>query len=244
MKYHLLLITLILFSCDVSKLSESKIIQLNTIKVRIDIQDSFNDKELNSVKVKLTDGKQQIINKDIKVFMNDTPLDLYVKNELYYTKTSYYKTDSLSRKESYYFEIQLPDSKTRQALAFIKPKSINKDTKFIIPESLTFGEDVEFKWKNLNQPHFVEVTKAIQLNKVPTENISYHKYKKRSVDTLSKSNGKYMIPKSFLTDSLSTTNYLGIDISRKETGLLNPILLPNSYITYNYTINKTITVKN
>lgn len=244
MKHYILLTVLVLFSCDVSKLSETKIVSLSKVKAVIIIQDSFNDTTLNSVRVKLTDGKQQIINKDIKILLNDVPLDLYVKNDLYYTKTSYYRTDSLTRKDSYYFEIQLPNSNIKYPLAFIKPRSVHKSTHFSIPEKSHVHEDVIFKWDNLYQPHFVEVTKGIQLNKKSTENITYHKFKKRRVDTLSDTTGTYLIPKSFLTDSLSTTNYLGIKISREERGLLHPYLLTNSAITYNYTIHKTIAVDN
>lgn len=244
MKYYkLLIITLILFSCDVSKISETKKVSLAKVKVIIEIQDRFKNKMLTSIKVKLSDGKKQIISKKIKVLLNDIPLDLYVKKDLYYTKTSYYRTDSLTRKDSYYFEIILPDS-TRHPLAFIKPKSINVNTKFNIPKKTSVLDDVILKWENLYTPHLVEVTKGIQLKKKNSENVTYHEFRKRNVDTLSKIASTYIIPKSFLIDSLSTTNYLDIKISRKENGLLNPYLKKNSVITYNHSINKTIAVEN
>ena len=38
--------------------------------------------KVNYLKVKLSDGKKQIINKDIQVLMNNSPLELYVKDNL------------------------------------------------------------------------------------------------------------------------------------------------------------------
>ena len=111
MKYYGVLFVLFLFSsCDVSTLSNADASDLAKLKVNILIQDGNKSDALDYIKVKLTDGKKQIINENISILINDLPLDLYVKDDLYYTKTSFYKTDSLARKEAYYFEIILPIS--------------------------------------------------------------------------------------------------------------------------------------
>jgi len=122
MKYYSILFILFVFnSCDnVSILSNSDASNLAKIKVNITIKDGTKKNSLDYVKVKLSDGKKQIINKNIKILLNSKPLELFVRQGNYYEKHAYYGTDDLLRNESYYFEIILPDS-SKYPLAFIKP---------------------------------------------------------------------------------------------------------------------------
>ncbi len=240
MKYYKLILLIFAFSsCDVSTLSKTDDIKLSKIKASILIQDGTKEDALNYIKVKLSDGKKQIINKDIKIMLNDSPLDLYVKNELYYTKTSFYKTDSLSRSDSYYFEIILPDS-TRYPLAYIQPMKKEKSAKFSIPEKASVQDDFILKWENLTTPHTLEIIKGIEVKKKRAENITEYGYEGRRIDTLKKKAGEYVIRKSYFIDSLTNTRHLGIILTRKKSGLINPDLIKNSSITYNYRMEKTI----
>lgn len=136
MKHYKLIFILLFFqNCDVSTLSDKDVSKLENLQVNILISDSDKNKSLNSIRFELSDGKKQIINENIKVLLNNSPLDLFVKQELYYTKASFYKTNNLSIQDSYYFEIILPDS-TKHPIAFIKPLKRSDSAKFQIPKSI------------------------------------------------------------------------------------------------------------
>ena len=119
--YRIIPLLFLLMACDVSSISDADINVLSKLKVLIYITESDEEGKLKEIKVRLTDGDKQIINDKIHVLMNDEPLELYVKNELYYTKTSYYRDTVLVPKEAYYFEMISPNG-TKHSLAYIKPK--------------------------------------------------------------------------------------------------------------------------
>lgn len=161
MKYYQLIFILLLFaSCDVSTLTNKDVSNLGNLSIHVLITDGDKSDDLNNIKLRLTDGKKQIINEDIKVLLNDLPLELYVKNQLYYTKKSFYTTNDRTRKEAYYFEIILPDS-SRHPLAYIQPKKRSEDTTglsykesgLINPELLT-GSTISYRY---------EIEKAVNL---------------------------------------------------------------------------------
>jgi len=240
--YILILSLFILFSCDVSSISESDINKISKFKVNIYIYDGDKDHLLNKLRVKLSDGKKQIINEKIKILLNGKPLELYVKQELYYTKTSFYRATNLLRNDSYYFEIILPDS-TKYPLAFVKPLKKSDSAKFYIPKKNSYNENVTLEWKNIKTPTKLEVWKLVHNKK----NINQHsggRYAASTIiDNINSKSGKYTIPKSFFEDSLTVANYLNVRLNRKENGLISPNLLGNSSITYNYTIEETIHLK-
>jgi len=240
MKYYSLIFILFIFSgCDVSKISDLDTKNLAKLKVKILIEDGDKDNSLNYIKVFLTDGKKQIINADIKILLNDSPLDLYVKNELYYTKKSFYRTDSLLRKDSYYFEIILPDS-TKYPLAFIKPLKDSQSVKFNLPESISLNEDFVLQWENLNTPYELDIVKGTEIKVKRAPNITETAHAGRRIDTLKTKAGELIIPKSYFKDSLTFTRYLKIELNGKENGLINPQLLKSSNILFNHKIEKTI----
>lgn len=243
MKYYKLIIILFIFcGCDVSSISDLDSNNLSKLKVRISIQDGSKDHLLNELRVKLSDGKKQIINDKIKILLNGKPLDLYVKKELYYTKTSFYRGINLQRNDSYYFEIILPDS-TKHPLAYIKPLKKSDSVKFYIPKKNSHHENVTLEWKNINTPTTLEVWKLVHNKKNSNEHSGGRYAASTIIDTINSRNGKYTISKSFFEDSLTVANYLQVRLNKQESGLLNPKLLKNSHIIYNYTIEKTIDVK-
>lgn len=242
MKYYkLILIALVLSSCDVSTLSKSEEITLEKIKVNIHI--SQDTKKVNYLKVKLTDGKKQIINKNIKVLLNNMPLELYVKNNLYYTKTSYYTASNFAKNNFYYFELILPNE-TKHSLAFIKPKTENETVIFNIPDSLAVNKDFVIRWKQLNTPHQIEIIKDDEAKHQVIKNRIEYGFIVKPLKKLTKKAGKYTIPKAYIKDSLTTAKYFDIVLSRKEYGLINSSLLKNSEITYHHSIEKKIHLKN
>ncbi len=243
MKYYNILCILFIFSsCDVSTLSNADTLSLADLKVNINICHDTKKNTLSYLKVKLSDGKKQIINKNIRVLLNSKPLDLYVKEELYYTKTSYYKADSFTQSDAYYFELILPDN-SRHPLAFVKPMEKSQVAKFSIPDSIAANDDFVLKWENLNTPHQLELIKGTKTKHSLVKSIIEYDYAVKPLDTLRKNTGQYVVSKSHFTDSLSVAKHFDIILSRKESGLINPSLLKNSTITYHYMIQKTINSK-
>lgn len=240
-KYTLLIVALLIFTgCDVSTQSEKEANNLANIKANIQINDGAKDGSLKSIKVSLTDGKKQIINENIKVLLDNSPLELYVKNELYYTKKSFYRTDSLAKKDAYYFQIILPNN-IKYPLAYIQPTKENQNANFGMPKKVSLDEDILLEWKNLNTPYILNVIKGLENNK-REKNITEYGYDRILTDTLKTKEGKRIIPKSHYKDSISITKYIKIILDRKENGLMNPMLLKNSNIMYNHTIEEIIAI--
>jgi len=210
------------------------------MKISITVQDDSKKNKLNYVVVNLSDGKKQIINKNIKVLLNNTPLELFVRTGNYYDKHSYYGANDLLRKESYYFEIILPDS-TKLPLAFIKPNKAA--TAFNYPENISADENFVLKWTNLSTPHQLNISTGVEVKKKRNTNITEYKYKVRPTDTLKLKEGEYVVPKTYFIDSLTTTKSLTMNLTRRESGLINPSLLKSSSITYYHIIERTINFK-
>ncbi len=241
-KYYIILLILFVFSsCDVSTLSSKDTNNINKLKVNIFIQEDNKEDLLQQIKVRLTDGKKQIINEKIKISLNGKPLELFVRQGNYYDKHSYYSTDDLLRSESYYFEIILQDS-TKYPLAFLKPLKRSDSAEFNIPKNSYQNKDITLKWKNINTPTKLEVWKLVHLKKNNNEHSGSRHAETKIIETLNSKSGTYTIPKSFLIDSLTVTDYLKVRINKQEKGLVNSKLLLNSSITYNYTTEDTIDI--
>ena len=237
----LLLIFFAFISCDVSTISENETKDISKLKVTIYIQDGNKDELLNKIKVNLTDGKKQIINKKITILLNGKPLKLFVRQGNYYDKHSSYSTDDLLRRESYYFEIILPDS-TKYPLAFLKPSKRSDSAQFYIPKAFYENKNIRLAWKNINIPTTVEVWKIVQPKNNSKKHSAGSHAKERIKETLNTKNGKYIIPSSFLEDSLTTVNYVKVRFTKQEIGLINPKLMVNSNITYDYIIEESINI--
>lgn len=243
MKYYkLLFIYLILSSCDVSLLSDADSKNINKLKVNITIQDGTTSNTLDQVKVHLTDGKKQIINEGIKILMNGKPLELFVQQDLYYTKTSFYRDTSLIRSNSYYFEIMLSDS-TVHPIAYLKPLKKSENAEIIVRQKAPRNEDLSLQWKNINMPSKLEVWKLMHLKKDPNMHSGGRYAETTMIDTLSSKSGKKIIPKSFFEDSLEVADYIKIRLDNQQEGLVNPQLLKNSTIIYNYIIEETVAIE-
>jgi hypothetical protein len=223
----------------VSTSSESSITSLANIKASITIQDGTKKNNLNYVEVKLSDGKKQISNENIKVLLNNSPLELFVRTGNYYDKHSYYGSKDLSRKESYYFEIILPDG-TRSPLAFIKPINKNKIASFSFPKHVSLDNDFILKWENLTTPHQLNINTGVEVKKKRAKNITENEYNVIPTATLKQREGEYIVPKSFFLDSLTTAKYLTINLTRIDNGLINPSLQNTSNISYHYVVERTI----
>lgn len=226
-------------SCDISNISNEDMNNLNNLKTDILIEDGSKDDSLNSVRVYLTDGKKQIIEDKIKILLNNIPMKFYRKKDLYYTNKSYYITDNLSRNDSYYFEIVLPNG-SKYPLAYIKPLKRDINAKFIIPKTNYRNEDIIIEWENINWENKVKIWKLVHEKKRP----NYHSggpYAETTIHKFIKTeNGKFTIPKLFFQDSLTIADFIQLSITSSESGLINPELIKNSTVIYNYTREETI----
>jgi len=240
--YKILLVIVVLNSCDVAELSENDSNNISKLKANIIIEEGTKDTSLDGLKVLLSNGKKQIINEKIKILLNGEPMNLFVKNDLYYTKKSFYRTDSLSRNDSYYFEIILPDS-TKYPLAYIAPEKKKKNAKFNIPEKVSKNENFILKWTDLKTPYTLEIIKGIEVKKKKAKNITEYGYKRIRMDTLRLEAGEYMISKSYFEDSLTIASHLNLKLTYREYGLINHKLLKGSNITYDYTLKKAIDIE-
>ena len=240
MYFGLLVIVFIFGSCDVSTFSNTDVVDLDKLNVIINIQNSNKTSKRGYLKVKLSDGNKQIINKNIHVLLNNIPLDLYVKDNLYYTKTSYYKTDRVLNDSAYYFEIILPDS-TRYPLAFIKPRVKDAAVKFTIPEHITSKEELVLTWEQLKTPHQLQLVNEKKYH-VMKNTIEYG-YVVKPIDTLTQKKGAYVISKPSIGEPITIEKEINVVLSRKEVGLMNAQLLKNSSITYHQIIQKTVVIK-
>lgn len=237
MKYYNIIFILFIFqSCNTTTLSEKEVNNISNIQAKILIEDVTKQHSLNKINVFLSNGKKKIINKDIKIQLNGKPLELFVRTGNYYDKYPVYTTDQLERRESYYFEIILPDS-TKYPIAFIKPSELTTDFNF--PKSISIDKDFVLKWTELNTPFQFEYIKGVEYEQ-KEDNITEYAYDGRHIDTLKTKQGQYVIPKSYFIDSLKRTKRLETILTSKETGLINPELKQNSSITYNYVIENRI----
>jgi hypothetical protein len=233
--FKIILVFFMLASCDVSTISEADAKNLAKLKVHISIHD---ENSLDELKVQLSDGKKKIINDKIAILLNGKPLELFVKQDLYYTKTSFYRDTSLIRRESYYFEIILPDS-TKHPIAYIKPFKKSERSKFYIPKEKSSNENISLTWENAHATTALQIWKSVHKKDV-TKNSAGRLAETSIRDTLHSKSGKYVIPKSFYEDPLTVTDYLIIRLNQMDKGLINPELIENSSITYDYTIEEII----
>lgn len=242
MRYYNIIFLLLLFQgCNTTTLSEIEANNISNIQVKILIEDGIKKTSLNKINVYISNGEKRIINENIKVLLNGQPLKLFIRTGNYYDKYPVYLTDDLVRRESYYFEIILPDS-AKYPIAYIKPSKIT--SKFNFPKNISLDEDFVLNWKTNNTLANVELWKLVH-QKDKTNMHSGGRYAKSTIHhTINTKKGNYKVPKLFYEDSLTIADYLKIRISSEEGGLINPKLITNSKISYTYAIEQTISLEN
>lgn len=232
-----LIILLVFNSCNSTTLSENEANSITNFKLEILIEDGTKQNSLEKINVLLTNGKKYIINEKIKIQLNGKPLELFVRTGNYYDKYPVYFTNDLSRSESYYFEIILPDS-SKYPIAYIKPRKITSEFNF--SKNISFDKDFVLDWKNNNLTADLEIWKLGHQKEKPNTH-SGGRYAESTIHhTINTESGSYKVPKLFYTDSLTIADYLKIRISSMENGLINPKLIKSSEILYNYIIEETI----
>ncbi|MFD2910206.1 hypothetical protein ACFSX9_15860 [Flavobacterium ardleyense] len=230
----------LLISCDQSMLSDKELNDLSNMQVNIHLDEDLDNEEEKDIYVYLTDGKKQIINDKIIIKVNDLPLELSVRQELYYTKKSCYILPDFPTSESYYFEIILPDS-TVYPLAYLKPKLKNKTFEFQVPKIASRHNDVVLQWKNLSIPSEMTVSKNVE-SKTSAEESGGMDSDQTIVENIKTKTGTFLIPRKFLEDEVNKTNYAEIALNHRESGLINPKLKVNSTIFYDSKIERTIEI--
>jgi len=235
--YKILFIVLIFQSCNTITLPEREANNISNIQVEILIEDGFKEKALNKINAYLSNGEKRIINKNIKIQLNGKPLELFVRTGNYYDKYPVYRTDDLVRRESYYFEIILPDS-TKYPIAYIKPGK--RTSEFNFAKNISLDNDFVLEWENNNVSANLELWKVVHQKDKPNI-ISGGRYAESTIHhTINTENGSYKVPKLFYEDSLTIAHYLKFRLSSMESGLVNPELISNSKISYTYVIEETI----
>ncbi len=204
MRYYKTLFLLLLFqSCNTTTLSKEEANNISNIHVEILIEDGDNETSLNKVSAYLSNGEKRIINKNIKILLNEKPLDLFVRTGNYYDKHPVYYTDDLSRKEAYYFEIILPDS-TKYPIAYIKPSKITSE--FNCSENISLDNDFILDWNTNNVLANMELWKLVHQKDNPNMH-SGGRYAESTLHyTINTKKGSYKVPKSFYKDSLTVAD--------------------------------------
>lgn len=237
MRYYTIFILLLFLSCNTITLSKKEANNIANIQVEILMEDGGKEKSLNKINAYLSNGKKRIINENIKILLNGKPLELFVRTGNYYDKHPVYHTDDLVRKESYYFEIILPDS-TKHPIAYIKPSKVTSEFNF--PENMSLDKDFVLDWKNNNVSANLELWKLVHEKDEPNKH-SGGRYAESTIHhAINTKKGSYKVPKLFYEDSLTIANHLKIRISSIVSGLVNPKLMTNSKVLYAYAIEKTI----
>lgn len=238
-KFYLLSFFLLIIGCDTSNISDQELNDLSNIKANIHIKNGLEQDSLKRIDVYITDGEKQIINNKIKIRVNDITLKLYIKQELYYTKKSYY-TCNFFKSDSYYFEIILPDS-TIYPLAFIKPFKEKESIRFLTPQTTSRNKDLTLSWNDVYIPTELEIWKGVQNKK--TKVYSGGPYSETTIINHIKSEtGEYIVPTSYFEDSLYVATYLSATLKHRKFGLINPRLLNDSEIIYDFEIERIINV--
>lgn len=242
MRYYKIIFILLIFqSCNTTTLSKKEANNISNIQVEILIEDGTKEKSLNKINAYLFNGKKKIINENIKIQLNGKPLEFFVRTGNYYDKYPVYHTNDLVRRESYYFEIILPDS-TKYPIAYIKPSKITSEFNF--SENISLDKDFVLDWKNNNISANVELWKLVHKKDNPNMTSGGRYAESTLHHTINTESGSYKVPKLFYEDSLTIADHLKIQISSMESGLINPELKTNSKISYTYEIEKTIDLKN
>lgn len=238
--YKLLFILLLIQSCNTTTLTKKEASNLLNIQAEVSIVDRGDKELLSDIQVILSDGEKRILNDNIQIQLNGTALDFFVGIGNYHDKYPVYRTDDLKRKESYYFEIILPDS-TKHPIAYIKPKKVTSEFEF--SKSTSLDDDFILNWKRNNISADLELWKLVHEKSNPNAHSGGRYAKSTKHHTINNGSGSYKVPKSFYTDSLTVADYLKFQISHSESGLVNPKLRVNSKISYKYIIEETVEIK-
>lgn len=223
----------LLVSCDVSSISNRKLNDISNIKANIYIEYDLVSGKRNDLLVYITDGEDQIINPNLKVYVNDSLMSLRVRQDMYYTKKSWYAIDDFPNSESYYFQIVTPDS-VKHALAFIKPSTPPKNLHFELPKKHISSQDLTLKWEHILTPATLRIWK---------ETAEYGEGK--ILEDITETTGNYNIPQTYFhKDSTRLVSYISIRLNHRETGLVNPKLMQGSNILYNFKTKQDIDIEN
>ena len=195
--YKIISFLLIFISCNTTTLSEEEANDISNLRVEIFIVDGTEKKSLNHINAFIYKGNKKIINKNIEIQLNGKPLELFVRQGNYYDRYPVYSTKDLIRRESYYFEITLPDS-SKYPLAYIKPAEIT--TTFNFPENIDLDQDFVFDWKKNNLVADLEIWKGVHEKNNPNSH-SGGRYAASTIHhTIKKNTESFNVQKSFYED--------------------------------------------
>ena len=235
---NLFFIFLLLLSACRSPLSNGKVEELSAIRAEIDISQEPTDQKVNYATVRLfdKDGKQ-IANKGIKINVNGIPLAFTERQELYYTTTTSYITDSIPVSDTYIFEAVLTDGKS-YFLGRIAPLEETQEDDIQVTAKGKFEEDAIITWSNLKEVNQLSISKSVLL-KTSTKNELKYDYEPVVTRQINGS-GRYVVPKVSYSTDTSIVSALEIKFMASKSGEVNTDLLKGSVIRIHGEIEKRI----
>ena len=233
----LAIVVLIVSSCK-SPLSEGKADDISVIRAEIDMTQDLSNQKVNQATVRLfdKDGKE-IKNPAIKIKVNNIPLALSTKKELYYIESSAYVKDSIPVSSTYSFEIMLTNGKTYSLGSVAPLKEVDAKT-IKVNDTGNYNDDLVINWNNLKDVNKLSIMKSVLLsNSTKTEqNYAYESLGERKIS----GSGNYVIPKSTYVTKASTISTLELKFIALKPGKINGELLEGSSINIHGEIEKTV----
>ena len=233
---------IIIASCDESKLSHEKIGDLSLIGADVHIYQRLFDKKDNRIVVHLYDEEGKTIKNDsVKIYVNGTALNYTVKQDLYYTTSTYYLKDSIAPKDNKFsFEIELSDGKKfflaeTNALELVSSKNIT------CPEKGDLNKDIDVRWKDLTGIKYLVISTSRKIKKKDPDYPNMITYEGQAPDTLSiPSTGQHILAKSTFDSALNQLSTVSFEFVAETQGNVNPRLIKGSEIDIRGNIEKSI----
>jgi len=221
-------ISVLLFSCGPSGLSETGIGDLALIRANISINQQLTDEGKGYAVVSLDDPKgREIRNDSIKILINDKLLNFHIINGLYYTSNSVYVLEKVMPEHNKYkVDIVLSNGK-RYHLAEIPALKVSEAPEIIYNEEPDLSSDFTIQWKGLADVNLLNIGRSVKLRKSEGPNITT--YAEQSGDTIKVNHaGTHVIPISKLSDTAGTVSILSLDFIAEKHGVLNQNLFKGS----------------
>lgn len=228
----LLMITgiLTLFGCTNSPLSHQQILNIDTLRAEITIQQDPYHSEKNSVTVRLSDTDNKQINNDaIIITVNNQALDLYTKQEAYYTEFVSYVAENIQGDDSFYFEIMLWDDQIFP-LAYIKQIMPITSESISYPKMVKITNDAVVEWSDLGEFNHFTLWKSYYTNN-DSRSLGGWIYNESTItEVIDTVQGEHITPSSFYYDATTTATSLNIGFEARKQWLMHPQLLTGSTI--------------
>ncbi|SEW53163.1 hypothetical protein [Chitinophaga arvensicola] len=221
----------VLLSCNESKLSKGPVGSLSLLRAEISITQRLYSKIENQVVVMLYDEDgRKVKNDSIKIYVNGDEVKYTVRQELYYTTSTYYLKDSANpRNDQFNFEIVLPNGQ-RSFLAEVGALDLVNGQNISYTEKGNLNKDYEITWKELTGVNYLSMERSMKVKKQEEPNITT--VEEWAPDTISiHPTGRYVVSKSTYEDSTHLLNILSFKFIVQKNGKVSEELAKGSWIS-------------